>query len=249
MGMKWCTWAARSSLLALGELSNAAVSTKQQQTTSGGSVTSLASRAYRALAGTSRNHTSCGASGSPTAHWTGSSTLSKTQAQQKQVFQPQSASSWLSKSYSTDAGKNSIKTGDELLESMEHATGLELAEKEGKARGIDIFTEGEAWLSAPFGTPEKPVVVTSSFSERIVGVTDPEDDSIVVWDFIKEGEPPKQIVENGEYFVLKKIDNHEEHFKQHTWELKKEDLERWMKEQEEREKTIEQLEKEFLEEG
>ncbi len=47
--------------------------------------------------------------------------------------------------------------GAELLESLEHATGLELAEKEGKARGIDIFTEGEAWLSAPFGTPEKPV--------------------------------------------------------------------------------------------
>jgi len=107
--------------------------------------------------------------------------------------------------------------GAELLESLEHATGLELAEKEGKARGIDIFTEGEAWLSAPFGTPEKPVVVTSSFSERIVGVTDPEDDSIVVWDFIKEGEPPKQIVENGEYFVLKKIENQEDHFKPHTW--------------------------------
>ncbi len=59
--------------------------------------------------------------------------------------------------------------------------------------------------------------MTSSFSERIVGVTDPEDDSIVVWDFIKEGEPPKQIVENGEYFVLKKIENQEDHFKPHTW--------------------------------
>merc|ERR1712157_490690 len=95
----------------------------------------------------------------------------------------------------------------------------------------------------------KPVVVTSSFSERIVGVTDPEDDSIVVWDFIREGEPPEQIVENGEYFVLKKITDPEDHFKEHTWEMKKEDLEKWIKEQEEREKTIAQLEKEFLEEG
>jgi len=143
-------------------------------------------------------------------------------------------------SYSTEQGKD-------LLESMEHTTGLELYEKEGLAKGINVFTEGEAWLSAPFGTPEKPVVVTSSFSERIVGVTDPEDDSIVVWDFIREGEPPKQIVENGEYFVLKKIDNHEEHFKQHTWELKKEDLDKWLKEAEEKEQVIAAVEKEFAE--
>ena len=66
--------------------------------------------------------------------------------------------------------------GTELLEGLEHATGLEKAEKDGATKGINIFTEGEAWLQAPFGTPEKPVVVTSSFSERIVGVTDPEDD-------------------------------------------------------------------------
>ncbi len=107
--------------------------------------------------------------------------------------------------------------GAELLNSMEHATGLELAEMEGKARGVDIFSEGESWLQAPFGTPEKPVVVTSSFAERIVGVTDPEDDSIVVWDFIKEGEPPKQIVENGEFFVLKKVTDPADHYRPHTW--------------------------------
>ena len=115
------------------------------------------------------------------------------------------------------ASSASTDKGKEILEALEHTTGLELAEKEGAAKGIDIFTEGEAWLQAPFGTPEKPVVVTSSFSERIVGVTDPEDDSIVVWDFIREGEPPKQIIENGEYFVLKKIDDPEDHYKPHTW--------------------------------
>jgi len=111
----------------------------------------------------------------------------------------------------------SAAKGDSILEAQEHATGLEKAEKDGLARGVNIFTEGEAWLQAPFGTPEKPVVVTSSFSERIVGVTDPEDDSIVVWDFIRQGEPPKQIIENGEYFVLKKIDNPEDHFVPHSW--------------------------------
>jgi cytochrome c oxidase subunit 5b len=233
--MRWCTGAARSSLFVLGELSNATAK-KQQQTA--GSMTSLASRAYRALAGTSVG-SSLGNTGVRCGAVAGSSHWAQSQSAGR-------ASSWAS--YSTGTGNN-LKTGDELLESMEHATGLELAEREGKARGVDIFTEGEAWLNAPFGTPEKPVVVTSSFSERIVGVTDPEDDSIVIWDFIREGEPPKQVVENGEYFVLKKIDNPEDHFKQHTWEMKKEDLERWMKEQEEREKTIEQLEKEFLEEG
>ncbi|QDZ18546.1 subunit 4 of mitochondrial cytochrome c oxidase [Chloropicon primus] len=124
----------------------------------------------------------------------------------------------------TTSGGSAVRTfsagsskGNELLEGMEHATGLEKAEKDGFSKGINIFTEGEAWLQAPFGTPEKPVVVTSAFTERIVGVTDPEDDSIVVWDFIRQGEPPKQIIENGEYFVLKQVDNHDDHFKPHTW--------------------------------
>ena len=34
-------------------------------------------------------------------------------------------------------------------------------------------------LDAPWGTADKPVEVTSSFAERIVGVPDPYDDSIV----------------------------------------------------------------------
>lgn len=59
-------------------------------------------------------------------------------------------------------------------------------------------------MSSPFGTIEKPVQVASSNTERIVGVPDPDDDSIIIWGIVKEGEPPRQIVEGGEYFVLKK---------------------------------------------
>lgn len=47
------------------------------------------------------------------------------------------------------------------------------------------------------------MVVESAFDERIIGVPDPEDDCLVIWDLIKANEPPKQIIEGGEYFVLK----------------------------------------------
>lgn len=60
-------------------------------------------------------------------------------------------------------------------------------------------------LDAPFGTAESPVVVPSEFSSRIVGCVDPDDDSLVWWGIIEEGQPPKQIIEDGEYFVLKRI--------------------------------------------
>lgn len=48
-------------------------------------------------------------------------------------------------------------------------------------------------LDAPFGTEDNPVVVTSSYSERVVGVPDPDDDSLVWWGIIEEGQPPKQV--------------------------------------------------------
>ena len=72
-----------------------------------------------------------------------------------------------------------------------------------KAAGRDLFHED--WLDAPWGTAASPVEVTSVFSERVVGVPDPADDSIVWWGTVREGEPPRQIIEGGEYFVLKKI--------------------------------------------
>ena len=77
------------------------------------------------------------------------------------------------------------------------------AQLEAKKKGVDLFHE--AWLDAPFGTETNPVEVTSEFSERIVGVPDPDDDSTVWWGVIEEGQPPKQIVEGGEFFVLKRL--------------------------------------------
>ena len=77
------------------------------------------------------------------------------------------------------------------------------AELESLAKGVDPYHE--AWLDAPFGTEDKPVEVTSEYAERIVGVADPDDDSIIWWGLIEEGQPPRQIVEGGEFFVLKKL--------------------------------------------
>ena len=91
----------------------------------------------------------------------------------------------------------------DLTSEIEHATGLERDELLSKASGKDLFHED--WLDAPWGTAEAPVVVTSSFSERVVGVPDSYDDSIVWWGTIKEGEGPRQLVEGGEYFVLKRV--------------------------------------------
>ncbi len=66
-------------------------------------------------------------------------------------------------------------------------------------------------LNAPWGTEDNPVEVTSSLHERIVGVPDPYDDSIIWWGTIEEGQPPKQIVETGEFFVLKKVEASDGH--------------------------------------
>jgi len=88
-------------------------------------------------------------------------------------------------------------------EDVEHATGLERQELEATVQGRDMFQED--WLDAPWGTEDNPVEVTSSLHERIVGVPDPYDDSIIWWGTIEEGQPPKQIVETGEFFVLKRV--------------------------------------------
>lgn len=42
--------------------------------------------------------------------------------------------------------------------------------------------------------------------ERIIGVTDPDDDTLVIWGIIREGEPPKQLVAGGEFFTLKRVE-------------------------------------------
>ncbi|PRW33809.1 mitochondrial cytochrome c oxidase subunit 13 kD [Chlorella sorokiniana] len=95
-------------------------------------------------------------------------------------------------------------TKDELADYLEQTTGPERDELEAKAKGIENPWH-EAWLDAPFGTEENPVVVPSEFTERIVGVSDPDDDSLVWWGVIEDGQPPKQIIEGGEFFVLKRV--------------------------------------------
>jgi cytochrome c oxidase subunit 5b len=83
---------------------------------------------------------------------------------------------------------------------IEHATGLELKELQAMAEGKDFF-DHYAFLKAPNGTKEAPVVVTSSMPYRIVGATDPDDDSIVHWGRVEAGKPPIKIGE--EWFVHK----------------------------------------------
>lgn len=64
----------------------------------------------------------------------------------------------------------------------------------------------EAWAYEPrFGTETDPIVVPALLSERIIGVTDPDDDTLVVWGVVREGEPPKQLVPGGEFFSLKRV--------------------------------------------
>lgn len=48
-------------------------------------------------------------------------------------------------------------------------------------------------LDAPFGTAENPVEVPSEFDHRVVGVPDPDDDSLVWWGIIEDGQPAKQV--------------------------------------------------------
>lgn len=109
----------------------------------------------------------------------------------------------ISKAYVSTTSFASSGAVTNLDAEIEHATGLEKAQLESANKGVDLFHE--AWLDAPFGTETNPVEVTSEFSERIVGVPDPDDDSTVWWGVIEEGQPPKQIIEGGEFFVLKRL--------------------------------------------
>ena len=64
--------------------------------------------------------------------------------------------------------------------------------------------EREALIArAPKGTKESPCVVTSEMDYRVVGVTDPDDDSIVIWGRLEEGKGPMLI--GDEWFVHKRV--------------------------------------------
>lgn len=96
------------------------------------------------------------------------------------------------KQYSTDA----------VVTDFEHSTGLYRAELEGLASGKDIFDHYD-FTRAPKGTKESPCVVTSEMEYRVVGVTDPDDDSIVIWGRLEEGKGPMLI--GDEWFVHKRV--------------------------------------------
>lgn len=57
-----------------------------------------------------------------------------------------------------------------------------------------------------FGTEEDPIMVPSLENERIIGVTDPEDETLVVWGILKADEGPRQFIEGGEFYVLKVVE-------------------------------------------
>lgn len=64
----------------------------------------------------------------------------------------------------------------------------------------------ESWMyEDKFGTEDDPIIVPSLEAERIIGVTDPEDDNLVVWGILRENEPPRQFIEGGEFYVLRTV--------------------------------------------
>ncbi|KAG1661593.1 hypothetical protein FOA52_000768 [Chlamydomonas sp. UWO 241] len=64
----------------------------------------------------------------------------------------------------------------------------------------------EAWMYEDrFGTEDDPVIVPSLEPERIIGVTDPDDDNLVVWGVLRDNDPPRQFIEGGEFYVIKKV--------------------------------------------
>ena len=66
-----------------------------------------------------------------------------------------------------------------------------------------FFSKLFFFRAQPFGTKESPCVVTSTLPYRIVGATDPDDDSIIYWGRLEEGAPAMKIGE--EWFVHKRI--------------------------------------------
>lgn len=105
--------------------------------------------------------------------------------------------------HSSPAASQESATPDVVKETLPQSY-----EPERKYRGnlADKELWHEAWMYEDrFGTEENPIFVPCLESERIIGVTDPEDDNLVVWGILRESEGPRQFIENGEYYVLKKV--------------------------------------------
>uniref|UniRef100_A0A383VS76 Uncharacterized protein n=1 Tax=Tetradesmus obliquus TaxID=3088 RepID=A0A383VS76_TETOB len=127
------------------------------------------------------------------------------------------AASWLKNSYHSSASS--------WLSAPATTAGAVTTADEKNAHLVDKDIWDEAWAYEPrfgtadnpiqvpapayeprFGTADNPIQVPALLGERIIGVTDPEDDTLVIWGVIREGEPPKQLVAGGEFFVLKKVE-------------------------------------------
>ena len=89
------------------------------------------------------------------------------------------------------------------VQSVEHATGLEKAELLSLLKGEKLF--GEPILTGAFGTLEKPVLVPSIFSSRLVGCVggEGEHEHALLWHEVKEGKP-LICAECGQVFKLVK---------------------------------------------
>ncbi|KAF8056367.1 hypothetical protein HT031_006366 [Scenedesmus sp. PABB004] len=125
-------------------------------------------------------------------------------AQQSQAL-PAAAtatSSWLR------AGRGAFTTSSGRWQAQPTAAGGAVTTPQEKyAHLADKDIWDEAWAYEPrFGTEDNPIQVPALLSERIIGVTDPDDDTLVIWGIIREGEPPKQLVAGGEFFTLKRVD-------------------------------------------
>ncbi|WIA14896.1 hypothetical protein OEZ85_001612 [Tetradesmus obliquus] len=109
------------------------------------------------------------------------------------------AASWLKNSYHSSASS--------WLSAPATTAGAVTTADEKNAHLVDKDIWDEAWAYEPrFGTADNPIQVPALLGERIIGVTDPEDDTLVIWGVIREGEQPKQLVAGGEFFVLKKVE-------------------------------------------
>lgn len=109
------------------------------------------------------------------------------------------AASWLKNSYHSSASS--------WLSQPATTAGAVTTAEEKNAHLVDKDIWDEAWAYEPrFGTEDNPIQVPALLNERIIGVTDPEDDTLVIWGVIREGEAPKQLVAGGEFFVLQKVE-------------------------------------------
>ena len=106
------------------------------------------------------------------------------------------------RNYSSAVGDHKNKLNISV-QSVEHATGLEKAELLSLLKGEKLF--GEPILTGAFGTLEKPVLVPSIFTSRLVGCVggEGEHEHALLWHEVKEGKP-LICAECGQVFKLVK---------------------------------------------